>query len=203
MKLIGSLSNPHVRKARIVLAEKKIEYELELLPSDNQDAVSADCNPLGCLPVLALDDGTPIFDARVIVEYVDNTSPNNKLFPAANRARTEVKRWEAVADGLLDAVELEHQESARPARGRRTAVIRRQQEKISHCLAFMEQNLGEQAFCTGKFLTLADLAVGTALEFLLFRLPNLEWRKTHPHLARLHAKLEQRPSFRDTAFQEI
>ena len=203
MKLIGSLSNPYVRKARIVLAEKKIEYELELPPPGNRDAVSADYNPLGWLPVLVLDDGTPIFDARVIVEYIDNISPNNKLFPAANRERTEVKRWEAVADGLLDAIEQAHRESAHPAKGRRSALICQQQEKILHCLAFMEQNLGEQPFCAGKFLTLADLAVWTSLEFLLFRLPNLAWRETHPLLAQLRARLEQRPSFQDTAFQEV
>lgn len=203
MKLIGSLSNPYVRKVRIVLAEKKIEYELELPQPDNDGAASVDYNPLGWLPVLVLDDGTPIFDARVIVEYIDNISPNNKLFPAANRERTEVKRWEAVADGLLDAVFLEHEEAARPAKGRRAAFITQQQEKISRCLSFMEQNLGEQAFCTGKSMTLADLAVGTALSYLQFRLPNLAWRETHPLLAQLHTKLEQRPSFQETAFQEV
>ncbi|MDR1888337.1 MAG: glutathione S-transferase N-terminal domain-containing protein [Zoogloeaceae bacterium] len=202
MKLIGSLSNPYVRKTRIVLAEKKIEYHLELPPSGNDSAASPDCNPLGWLPVLVLDDGTPIFDARVIVEYIDNISPNNNLFPSANRERTEVKRWEAVADGLLDAVALAHQESARPTGERRAAFIRQQQEKISRCLAFMEQNLGNQPFCTGKSMTLADLAVGTALSYLFFRFPNPGWNKTHPFLAQLYDKLEQRPSFQETMFQE-
>ena len=203
MKLIGSLCNPYVRKARIVLAEKKIEYELALPPTNNDSAISVECNPLGWLPVLVLDDGTPIFDTRVIVEYIDNISPNNKLFPAANRERTEVKRWEAVADGLLDAAILEYEEAARPAKSRRTAFITQQQERIARCLAFMEQNLGDQAYCTGKSMTLADLAIGTALCYLRFRLPNLAWRKAHPLLTQLHVRLEQRPSFQETVFQEV
>jgi glutathione S-transferase len=202
MKLVGSLSNPYVRKARIVLAEKKIEYDLELPVSGNGGEIGFDYNPLGWLPVLVLDDGTPVFDARVIVEYIDNISPNNKLFPAANRERTEVKRWEAVADGLIDAAILEYYESRYPDEARRVAFIRRQQEKISRCLAFMEQNLGEQSFCTGKSMTLADLTVGTALSYLLFRFPDLAWKARFPFLARLYAKLEPRPSFQETAFRE-
>jgi glutathione S-transferase len=198
MKLIGLLSNPYVRKARIVLAEKKIEYDLER----NECALSPDCNPLGERLALLLDDGTPLFDARVIVEYIDNISPNSMLFPRTNRERTEVKRWEVIADGLLEAIEWVRQESARPVTERRAAFVHQQQEKISRCLAFMEQNLGELPFCTGKSLTLADLAVGTALSYLLFRFPEITWNGTHPFLAQLYAKLEQRPSFQETAFQE-
>lgn len=202
MKLIGSLTSPYVRKARIVLAEKKIEYDLDIQSPWDEDSVVPDYNPLGKIPVLVLDDGTPLFDSRVIVEYIDNVTPNNKLFPAPNRERTEVKRWEALADGLLDAAVAARLESQRPAGEQSKIFIRRQREKIMRSLAFMARELGEQSFCMGTPMTLADIAVGTALGYLLFRFPDIEWGQAHPNLARLYDKLSQRPSFQDTLPQE-
>ncbi|MGE5385593.1 MAG: glutathione S-transferase family protein, partial [Betaproteobacteria bacterium] len=90
MKLIGSLTSPYVRKVRIVLAEKKIEYEFELDSPWAPETKVPGINPLGKVPVLVLDDETPLFDSRVIVEYIDNVTPNNKLLPTPNRERTEV-----------------------------------------------------------------------------------------------------------------
>lgn len=106
MKLIGSLTSPYARKARVVLAEKKIEYDFELDSPWTPDNKVAQINPLGKIPVLVLDDDTVLFDSRVIVEYLDNVTPNNKLMPAPNRERTEVKRWEALGDGVCDAAAL-------------------------------------------------------------------------------------------------
>lgn len=202
MKLIGSLTSPYVRKARIVLAEKKIEYEFELQSPWSDDSVVPDFNPLGKIPVLVLDDGTPLFDSRVIVEYIDNVTPNSKLFPAPNRERTEVKRWEALSDGLLDAAVAARLESQRPDGERSQAFIRRQREKVSRTLAFLSKELGDQSFCMGTPMTLADIAVGTALGYLLFRFPDIEWGAEYPNLARLYDKLAQRPSFQDTVPQE-
>ena len=82
MKLIGSLTSPYVRKARIVLAEKKIEYDFEIDSPWNADSNVPNVNPLGKIPALILDDETVLFDSRVIVEYLDNVTPNNKLMPA-------------------------------------------------------------------------------------------------------------------------
>ncbi|MDD3483868.1 glutathione S-transferase [Azovibrio restrictus] len=202
MKLIGSLTSPYVRKARIVLAEKKIEYDLDIQSPWDEDSVVPDYNPLGKIPVLVLDDGTPLFDSRVIVEYIDNVTPNNKLFPAPNRERTEVKRWEALADGVLDAAVAARLESQRPAGEQSKTFIRRQREKVMKSLAFMARELGEQSFCMGTPMTLADIAVGTSLGYLLFRFPDIEWGQAHPNLARLYDKLAQRPSFQDTLPQE-
>lgn len=202
MKLLGSLTSPYVRKARIVLAEKKIEYDFELQSPWTEDSIVPDFNPLGKIPVLVLDDGTPLFDSRVIVEYIDNVTPNNKLFPAPNRERTEVKRWEALSDGLLDAAVAVRHESQRPTAEQSEAFIRRQREKIMRSLAFMAQELDDKAFCMGTPMTLADIAVGTALGYLLFRFPDIEWGQAHPNLARLYDKLSQRPSFQDTVPQE-
>src|SRR6267154_637147 len=103
MKLIGSLASPYTRKVRIVLAEKKIDYDFEIDNPWKADARAAKLNPLGKVPVLELDDGRTLFDSRVIVGFLDNASPISRLVPAENRERVEARRWEALADGVLDA----------------------------------------------------------------------------------------------------
>lgn len=202
MKLIGSLTSPYVRKTRIVLAEKKIEYEFELISPWTEGSTVPDFNPLGKVPVLVLDDGTALFDSRVIVEYIDNVTPNNKLFPTSNRERTEVKRWEALADGLLDAAVAVRNEVSRPKNEQSTEFLSRQHSKIMGSLAFMSRELGEKPYCMGTPITLADLAVGASLGYLLFRFPDIGWGSTYPNLAHLYDKLSQRPSFQETVPQE-
>ncbi len=198
MKLIGSLTSPYVRKARIVLAEKKIEYDLDIQSPWDEDSVVPDYNPLGKIPVLVLDDGTPLFDSRVIVEYIDNVTPNNKLFPAPNRERTEVKRWEALGDGLCDAAIAAMLEGKRPAGEQSAQWIKRQRDKVQRSLDFLANQLADKPFCTGTHFSMADIATGTALGYLAFRFPDINWQESHPNLARLYDKLMQRPSFAET-----
>ncbi|MBS1190113.1 MAG: Glutathione S-transferase, N-terminal:Glutathione S-transferase, C-terminal [Rhodocyclaceae bacterium] len=198
MKLIGSLTSPYVRKVRIVLAEKKIEYDFVIDSPWLDGSAVPDINPLGKIPVLVLDDDNPLFDSRVIVEHIDNVTPNNKLFPATNRERTEVKRWEALADGICDAAAAAFLEAKRPAGQQSAEWIARQRDKIARGLEFMAREYGEKAHCMGTHFSLADIAVGAALGYLAFRFPDIDWRETHPNLARLYDKLMQRPSFADT-----
>ncbi|MDQ5904192.1 MAG: glutathione S-transferase [Pseudomonadota bacterium] len=201
MKLIGSLTSPYVRKARVVLAEKKIEYDFELDSPWNADSGVPNINPLGKIPVLVLDDDTVLFDSRVIVEYLDNVTPNNKLMPAPNRERILVKRWEALADGVCDAAATAFLEGKRPAKLRDKDWIERQRGKIAQALEFMSEELGENAHCMGTHFSLADAAVGSALGYLVFRFEDINWQETHPNLAKLYDKLMQRPSFADTVPQ--
>lgn len=201
MKLIGSLTSPFVRKVRVVLAEKKIEYEFVIDSPWLPETKVPSFNPLGKIPVLMLDDETPLFDSRVIVEYIDSVTPNNKLFPAPNRERIEVKRWEALADGICDAAANAFLEAKRPAGEQSAEWITRQRDKISRGLEFMAEELGEKAFCMGTHISMADLAVGVALGYLVFRFGDIDWRSAHPNLGKLYDKLMQRPSFADTVPQ--
>jgi glutathione S-transferase len=90
MKLIASLTSPYARKIRIVLAEKKIDFDLVLdSPWEPGNTVST-LNPLGKVPVLVLDDDSTLFDSRVIAEYLDTVAPNNRLIPASGRERISV-----------------------------------------------------------------------------------------------------------------
>ncbi|SEA70288.1 glutathione S-transferase C-terminal domain-containing protein [Paraburkholderia sartisoli] len=199
MKLIGSFASPFVRKARIVLAEKKIDYQLVLENVWAPETTIHTFNPLGKVPCLVMDDGEAVFDSRVICEYVDTLSPVGKLIPQPGRERIEVRCWEALADGMLDAAVLIRVESTQRAEEHRSeAWIARQRHKIDDGLAAMSRGLGSKTWCTGNHYTLADIAVGCALGYLDFRLPELNWRDPYPDLDRHFQKLSLRQSFIDT-----
>ena len=200
MKIIGSLTSPYVRKVRIVFLEKKLEAALELENVWDAKTQISSLNPLGKVPCLILDDGEAIYDSRVIVEYADTLSPVGKLIPTESRERATVKTWEALADGIMDAGILARLEATwRPAEQQSQAWIKRQIGKVEAALSQMSQELGENAWCHGNQMTLADIAVGCALAYLLFRFPKLEWQTKFANLDGLYQKLMQRPSFIETA----
>jgi glutathione S-transferase len=184
---------------RIVLAEKKIDYEFELDDPWRRETRLAELNPLVQVPVLLLDDGTPLYDSRVIVEFFDSASPLGRLIPEDRRARIDVRRWEALADGVLDAGVLARMERLRSSVERSEDWIARQFGKLKSGLEAMDRELAAQPWCSGKAFTLADIAVGACLGWLLFRFPEIGWREEHPNLARHYAKLSERASFVDTA----
>ncbi len=201
MKLIGSLTSPYVRKVRIVLAEKKLDYHLEVEDVWGNDRILAS-NPLGKVPCLVMEGGEAVFDSRVIVEYVDTLSPVGRLIPERGRERAEVRTWEALADGVLDAAiaaRLELTWSGRSEVERSSAWIDRQMDKVHHSVAAMSKGLADKPWCcSGNHLTLADIAVGCSLSYLDFRFPQIDWRSPHANLVRLTEKLFTRPSFIET-----
>lgn len=201
MKLIGSIASPYVRKVRIVMAEKKLDYQLAIENVWAEGTVINESNPLGKVPCLIMEGGEALFDSRVIVEYLDTLSPVGKLIPGVGRERVEVKTWEALADGLLDAAILARLEATWDGRSpaqRSQAWIDRQLQKIDQVLQAMGNGLAEKPFCAGIHLSLADISVGCALGYLDFRFPQIDWRTPHPNLAKLLEKLQQRPSFAET-----
>ena len=202
MKLIGSLASPYVRKVRVVMAEKKLDYAFVLDNVWGADTTVHLCNPLGKVPCLVMEDGSPLYDSRVIVEYLDTLTPVAKLLPPNGRDRAAVKVWEALADGVLDAAVLVRLErTLRPQEQQSAAWMERQMGKVSAGLAVMSADLGESPFCRGNQYTLADVAVGCALGWLSFRFPEIDWRGDYPNLARLYDKLSERASFKDTVPQ--
>jgi glutathione S-transferase len=201
MKLIGSLTSPYVRKVRIVMAEKKLDYQLELEDVWGSDRISQS-NPLGKVPCLVMEGGEAMFDSRVIVEYMDTLSPVSRLIPERGRERAEVRTWEALADGVVDAaiaVRLEQTYAGRTDAQRSTAWIDRNMGRIHAGLAAMGKGLGDKPYCAGIHLTLADIAVGCALSYIDFRFSQIDWRASHANLAKLSDKLALRASFIDTA----
>ena len=201
MKLIGSTSSPYVRKVRVVMSEKKLDYQFVEEDVWSAETSIMESNPLGKVPCLVMEGGEALFDSRVIVEYLDTLSPVGKLIPAVGRERAEVKTWEALADGVMDALVLARLESHWAGRGtgeRSQAWIDRQLAKAQASFKAMSQGLGEKPFCAGIYLSLADIAVGCALGYADFRFPEIDWRSQYPNLAKLQDKLMQRASFTDT-----
>ena len=186
---------PFVRKVRIALEEKRIPYEYVHARSSAPGSTLWQWNPLSKVPVLVTDGGKAIYDSTVIVEYVDALKGKPTLMPTEFDARIEVKRWEALGDGIADATVLTSHDYDKV----QTADWhRRQRLKIERGLATMSSDLGEREFCFGERFTLADIAAGYATAYLDQVLPELDWRSAHPHLARLAERLAERESFRRT-----
>ena len=205
MKLIGSNGSPYVRKVRIVMAEKKLDYHFVIEDVWAAGTSMSKSNPLGKVPCLVMEGANgseeAVFDSRVIVEYLDTLSPVGKLIPVQGRERAEVKTWEALADGLMDAAILARLEatwSGRTDEQRSQAWIDRQMKKIDDTVQAMSTGLGDKPFCSGIHLSLSDIAVGCALGYLDFRFAQIDWRTPYPNLSRLYDKLAQRSSFIDT-----
>jgi len=202
MKLIGSNTSPYVRKVRVVMAEKKLDYQYvveDVWANDNM----LKSNPLGKVPCLVVEGVEAIFDSRVIVEYVDTLSPVGRLIPPTGRERVEVRTWEALADGVLDASIAARLEANWAPRGeaRSQAWIDRNMGRVSASLKAMSRGLGEKPWCAGLHMSLADIAVGCALFYLDFRFGHIDWRGEHSNLSRLAEKLAARKSFIDTVPQ--
>jgi glutathione S-transferase len=199
MKLLGGIISPYTRKVRIVLAEKKIECEFEIADVNPPENPVNAHNPLGKVPTLLMDDGTALFDSRVIVEFLDSVSPLARLIPEDNRERVAVRRWEALADGCLDAGLLVRYESVRPKKEQSAAWSSKQTGKLKRSLAAIAAELGERAWCHGDRYTLADIAVGCCLGWVDFRKPaGIEYRSEYPALAHFYDRLMDRPAFADT-----
>ncbi len=202
MKLIGSPASPYARKVRVVMAEKKLDYHYVIEDVWAAESSITESNPLGKVPCLVMEGGEAVFDSRVIVEYLDTLSPVGKLIPVQGRERAEVKTWEALADGLMDAALLARMEvmfKGRTEAQRSQAWIDRQIDKINSVLKAMSTGLADKPFCSGVHFSLSDVAVGCALSYLDFRFPQITWRDSYANLARLQDKLSLRPSFIETA----
>lgn len=198
MKLIGSLTSPFARKVRIVLAEKRIDYEFIIDPPSEPATKVPQFNPLGKIPVLITDDGTRLYDSRVIVEYLDLVSPVRRLIPEPARQRIQVRKWEALSDGILDAAVLIVQERRRSPELQSRAVIERQTGKIQRGLKSAAEELGERAWCWADDYSLADIALGCMLGFLQFRFTDIDWKRQYPNLQRQADKLFALEPFRAT-----
>jgi glutathione S-transferase len=197
MKLFGTPGSPFVRKVRIVLEEKSIPHEY-IIERPSGEIVPR-LNPLAKIPVLETDDGKAIYDSNVIVEYLEGLRPEPALVPNDFAQRIEVKRWEALADGIAEATVAINHEYREPAdKQRAPAWFAKQRGKIDRGLIAIEQELGSREFCFGNRFSLADVATGYALGYLDYALPEVGWRTIHPALVRLDARLAQRRSFSET-----
>ncbi|MBL8510773.1 MAG: glutathione S-transferase N-terminal domain-containing protein [Betaproteobacteria bacterium] len=199
MKLLASRTSPYARKVRIVMAEKRIDYDFVEENAWNADTSVTLYNPLTKVPVLVLDDGTSLYDSRVITEYLDGVTPVSRLIPEGGRERALVKRWEALCDGIADAGIAIFLERKRPESQQSADWMARQRNKVESGIATAVRELGDRKFCHGESLTLGDISLACALLWLAFRLPEIDWRSpANANLVAWIERLEARPSFAET-----
>ena len=147
LKLYGTSGSPYVRKVRIVLAEKAIPFEMVVQRASAPDSQVPQFNPLGKVPVLVLDDGSALYDSPVIVEYLDGLVPARRLIPPAFDQRIQVKRWEALGDGIADATVLISHDRRKPAPAQEPPEwYTRQWLKIKRGIQTMSDDLGDRNF---------------------------------------------------------
>ena len=195
MKLLGTPTSPYVRKVRLMLLEKNIPHEYLIDPPREPGSLVARVNPLGRIPALILDDETCVFDSPVIAEYVDSLNDNPILIPRDNAlARMRVKRWEALADGIMDSAIAVRNERIRPEEKQEPGNVTLHNNAISRALDYASISLGNDAWVNGEEISLGDLALFSTLVYLDLRQPERAWRTPHPNLAYLFDQIAQRPS---------
>jgi glutathione S-transferase len=178
-----------------VLEEKRIPCEYVRARPSVPGSPVPDYNPLAKVPVLVTDKGKAIYDSPVIVEYLEGLAADPPLIPRTPEERIDVKRWEALGDGITDATVLASHDYEK----RQSAEWHQKQRlKIDRGLAAMAKDLGDREFCYGNAFSLADIAAGCALGYLDFVLPDIDWRASHANLARLSDRLAARDSFKAT-----
>lgn len=195
MKLLGTPTSPYVRKVRLMLLEKSIAHDYLIDPPRDPGSLVARVNPLGRIPALVLDDDTCVFDSPVIAEYVDSLNDTPILIPRNDaKARMQVKRWEALADGIMDSAIAVRNERLRPEEKQEPANITLHNNAISRALQFAEGELGNNTWVNGDSLSLGDFALFSTLVYLDLRQPERDWRSAHPKLLDWFGRVAARPS---------
>lgn len=193
VKLYYSKRSPFVRKVMMVAHEANMADSLELVSTDTKvpPAELLLANPLGKIPCLVPDDGPALFDSRVICEYLDLRFNDGRLIPSEPEARFAALRWQALADGIMDAAVLCRYESLRPEAQRSDDWVEWQQAKIRRALDMLE---GEIETLKGAPFSIANLAIAAALGYLDLRLESLRWREPRAKLAAWYSTVRERPS---------
>jgi glutathione S-transferase len=195
MKLLGTDTSPYVRKVRLVLLEKNIPHTYLVDPPREPGSQVARVNPLGRIPALILDDETCVFDSPVIAEYLDTLNDTPILIPRDNAlARMRVRRWEALADGIMDSAVAVRNERTRPEAKQEPNNIALHNNAVTRSLAYAAELLREREWCEGTAITLADLALAAALIYLDLRQPERDWRGAHPRLSVWFERMAARSS---------
>ena len=200
MKLFHNIASPFVRKVRVLAAETGQSARIELVQSvftpvqPDQELFAS--NPLGKIPTLLLDDGTALYDSRVICEYLDSLHEGPRMFPAEGSARWAALTRQAQADGILDAaVGTRYELALRDPSRQWPEWIENQRQKYRRSLDALE---AESASLDGA-VDIGVITAACALGYLDFRYPDEGWRDTRPGLAEWYATFRERDSMRTTA----
>jgi glutathione S-transferase len=199
LTLRSSPASPFGRKVKIAALELGLMDTIEIVAADTNDPADPlrQQNPLGKIPTLVLEDGTTLFDSRVIVDYLDHLAGGGKIIPAGE-ARFPQLRLQALADGICDAALLQVYETRfRPEEGRNAAWLANQAGKVSRALIALE--VTPPAYPDRP--RIGEIALACALGYLDLRFAGT-WRAEYPALvAWLDAFAAKVPAFEATRFK--
>jgi glutathione S-transferase len=196
MKLFYSASSPYVRKVLVTAMELGLRDRMEIVPANpfEDDGTLRAANPLTKVPALVRDDGPALFDSPLLCAYLIDLAGNTSLVPASGPERWRILRWEALADGLLDAALPRTMERRRPQELQSEHWIGVWSRNINSALDVLEQEIGTLP----EGLTLAHIAIGCALGYMDLRHGDMDWRQGRPQLAAWEAAFAQRPAMAET-----
>jgi glutathione S-transferase len=198
MKLIIATPSPFARKARVVLREKNIEFEEIIDVPWNKDTRTKELNPLGKIPILLQDGMDPLYDSKVIVQYLEFLKQDPRMYPLDPRNNICARLIETTSDGVCDAVVLVFLENSRKENLRSNDWLKRQQKKIYKGIEYLSDNLGDKKYFVGDDFTIADICGVSCLEYLDLRFSKFDWRKEYPNLENFWHFHKDRKSFLET-----
>jgi glutathione S-transferase len=180
LTLRSSPASPFGRKIRIAASLLGLDGEIAIEPADtsNPSDTVRQQNPLGKIPALLLEDGTVLFDSRVIIEYLDHRAGGGKIIPEDAGARFAALRLQALADGMMDAsILLIYEGRWRPAERHEPKWVDHQAGKVARALAALEA--APPALDAPP--DVGRIALACALGYRDFRFGG-GWRQDHPRL---------------------
>ena len=198
MKLIIATPSPYARKIRVIMREKKIKFEEIIDVPWNTNTLTHGLNPLGKIPILLREDHEPLFDSKVIAQYLDNFKPNPLFYPTNLEENTYAKLLETVADGICDSIVLIFLENSRKETLRSKTWIKRQEKKIFEGVQYLSNNLDQKKYFVGNHFNIADVSGFTCLEYLDLRFPKFKWRDQYKNLVVYWNIHKDRQSFKET-----
>lgn len=197
MRLLSSPPSPYGRKVKIAAALLGLAGGITVEPTDTNraDGPLRAANPLGKIPALVLDDGTALFDSRVILDYLDHLAGGGRIVPREAEARFAALRLQALCDGILDALLLQvYERRFRPEPLWHQPWLDYQAEKVTRALALLERDPPR----LDPLPDVGQIALACALGYQDLRFQG-RWRDAHPALVQWLARFAaQVPSFAAT-----
>jgi glutathione S-transferase len=182
MILRSAAASPFGRKVRIAADLLGLAGDITLEPADTvdpRDSVRKQ-NPLGKIPVLLIEDGSAIYDSRVILEYLDDRAGGGRILPREGNARLAALRLQALCDGILDAsILLVYEGRWRPAERHEPKWVAHQTDKVARAMAALESAPPQ----IDAPPNVGQITLACALGYLDFRFAG-RWRGDHPRLVR-------------------
>ena len=198
MKLIIATPSPYARKVRVIMREKNINFEEIIDVPWNTDTLTLGINPLGKIPILLRDGHEPLFDSKVIVQFLDKYKQKPLFYPKDPDENISARLVETVVEGICDSIVLLFLENSRNETLRSKTWIKRQEKKIIEGVKYLSNNLQEKKYFVGNFFNIADVSVFTCLEYLDLRFSKFKWRDRYQNLVSYWLIHKNRQSFIET-----